>query len=117
VSSEQEASVQGWVSFAEGFHLWDRKEHVGSYEPEKCISGALPKRIDRLARRRLEGKFVRITGKFSPANRESLQIGEQIVRYFKGTRFENSCGGGRVFLGSQVTPAEEVGSDPQGSKG
>lgn len=93
---------EGWISFGEGFHLWRNRNQIGSYTPDACLSGALPRALFDSARPRLDGRRVRIRGRLSALPQTDTRIGVQTVRTWRGARFSNECGGPAVIFGESI---------------
>lgn len=107
-SSSANSQMIGWIEFAEGVHIWKDRDSIGRRDPNLCISGALPKRIFSKAKKTFNGQRIRIIGRtVIDSTLPSSGIGVQTARFYKGTRFENSCGGATIFLGEYIEAIDE----------
>ncbi len=78
----------GWVKFTgEEFELYADEDQVLQPFSRPCLSGALPRDLQRQASSDLSGQEVRVTGSVTPwtASTRTLDLG--------GSTITNTCGG------------------------
>ena len=92
---------EGWLRFSgEEFQLNARQDQVLQPLSRPCLSGALPRDLQRQARLDLNGQRVRITGR-TQAWADDLP-GRRIDQ--QGSNIRNECGAAFVILADRVVP-------------
>lgn len=92
----------GWVRFiGEEFQLYANENQVLQPFSRPCVSGALPRDLQRQATRDLGGQKVRVTGR-TQAWSDDLP-GDRLDH--RGSNIRNECGGTFVILADAVAPA------------
>lgn len=92
---------EGWLRFSgEEFQLNARQDQVLQPLGRPCLSGALPRDLQRQARLDLNGQRVRITGQ-TQAWSDDLP-GRRIDR--QGSNIRNECGAAFVILADRIVP-------------
>ncbi|MBB5747140.1 hypothetical protein [Brevundimonas variabilis] len=92
---------EGWLRFSgEEFQLNARQDQVLQPLARPCLSGALPRDLQRQARQDLNGQRVRITGQ-NRAWSDDLP-GRRIDQ--QGSNIRNECGAAFVILADRIVP-------------
>lgn len=92
---------EGWLRFSgEEFQLNARQDQVLQPLSRPCLSGALPRDLQRQARLDLDGQRVRITGR-TQAWSDDLP-GRRIDQ--QGSNIRNECGAAFVILADRIVP-------------
>lgn len=89
----------GWVRFTgEEFELYADEDQVLQPFSRPCLSGALPRDLQRQAARDLGGQEVKVTGAVTPwtSGRPTMDR--------SGSTITNSCGGSVVVLAETMAP-------------
>lgn len=97
-----DAVFTGWVRFiGEEFQLYANENQVLQPFSRPCVSGALPRDLQRQAASDLGGQKVRVTGRTQawPDNLPGDRLDHQ------GSNIRNECGGTFVILADAVSPA------------
>lgn len=90
---------EGWVRFSgEEFQLYPRQVDVRRPFSRPCVSGALPRDLQRQAVQDLSGQRVRITGRAI-----AWQEDQPGFRYDQqGSNITNTCGGEAIILADRM---------------
>ena len=89
----------GWVKFTgEEFELYADEDQVLQPFSRPCLSGALPRDLQRQASRDLAGQEVRVTGSVRPWAAGTPTMDRA------GSTITNSCGGSVVVLAETMAP-------------
>lgn len=90
---------EGWVRFSgEEFQLYSRQIDVQRPFSRPCVSGALPRDLQRQAVQDLSGQRVRITGRAL-----AWQKDQPGFRYDQqGSNITNTCGGEAIILADRM---------------
>jgi hypothetical protein len=92
---------EGWLRFSgEEFQLNARQDQVLQPLGRPCLSGALPRDLQRQARLDLDGQRVRITGRTQVWS-DDLP-GRRIDH--QGSNIRNECGAAFVILADRIVP-------------
>ena len=89
----------GWVKFTgEEFELYADEDQVLQPFSRPCLSGALPRDLQRQASSDLGGQEVRITGTVTPWAASTRTLDRA------GSTITNTCGGAVVVLAETMAP-------------
>lgn len=89
----------GWVRFnGEEFELYADEDQVLQPFSRPCLSGALPRDLQRQASSDLGGQEVRVTGTVAPWTASTRTLDRA------GSTITNTCGGSVVVLAETMAP-------------
>lgn len=89
----------GWVKFTgEEFELYADEDQVLQPFSRPCLSGALPRDLQRQASSDLNGQEVRVTGTVTPWDASTRTLDRA------GSTITNTCGGSVVVLAETMAP-------------
>ncbi|MFN4092101.1 MAG: hypothetical protein ACK4FG_04315 [Brevundimonas sp.] len=89
----------GWVKFTgEEFELYADEDQVLQPFSRPCLSGALPRDLQRQAAGDLSGQEVRVTGTVAPWAASTRTLDRA------GSTITNTCGGSVVVLAETMAP-------------
>ena len=89
----------GWVKFTgEEFELYADEDQVLQPFSRPCLSGALPRDMQRQASSDLGGREVRVTGTVAPWAASTRTLDRD------GSTITNTCGGSVVVLAETMAP-------------